>query len=273
MALETGTQLGPYEILATIGAGGMGEVYRARDTRLDRTVAIKVLPAQLSADHSLRERFEREARVVSQLTHPHICTLYDVGHEGEIAFLVMEYLEGETLAARIARGALPIEEALRTAAEVAEALDRAHRHGIVHRDLKPGNVFLVRGGGASFSPAHCQAARLRAGSCGCIARCRRHDRAAHITHAADTARRRARHISVHGARTTRRARRRCTERHLCVRRSYLRNGHWSESVRREESGQRHCRNPRTPTAGDVRGDIIGADRTRAHRRDVSGQRP
>jgi Tol biopolymer transport system component/predicted Ser/Thr protein kinase len=146
MALATGTRLGPYEILSPAGAGGMGEVYRARDTRLDRIVAIKVLPAHLSEDPVRRQRFETEARAVSKLSHPHICTLYDVGREGGIDFLVMEFLEGETLANRLARGALPPDQVLRHGIEIATALDKAHRQGIVHRDLKPANIILTRSG-------------------------------------------------------------------------------------------------------------------------------
>jgi serine/threonine protein kinase len=145
MSLAPGSRLGPYEIVAPLGAGGMGEVYRAKDTRLERTVAIKVLPDHLSSPEA-RQRFEREARTISQLSHPHICTLYDVGHEGGVEYLVMEFLDGETLADRLVRGALPIEQALRYGIEITEALDRAHRAGIVHRDLKPSNVMLTRSG-------------------------------------------------------------------------------------------------------------------------------
>jgi len=181
MALSSGTRLGPYEILSPIGAGGMGEVYRAKDTRLDRVVAIKVVLGHVSADAEFRERFDREARAISSLDHPHICTLHDVGHEGDIDFLVMQYLEGETLADRLARGSrptsdptraqaaasttaatdiataigavstmsrgpLPLDVTLRYAAEIAGALDAAHRRNIVHRDLKPGNVMLTKSG-------------------------------------------------------------------------------------------------------------------------------
>src|SRR5437588_5944502 len=140
MTIVSGTRLGPYEIVAPLGAGGMGEVWRAHDTRLDRSVAIKILPAELAHNAQLRARFEREARTISQLNHPNICTLYDVGD----GYLVMELLEGEALADRLARGPLPIPEVLRLGAQIAEALDRAHRAGIVHRDLKPGNVFITR---------------------------------------------------------------------------------------------------------------------------------
>jgi serine/threonine protein kinase len=146
MALTTGTRLGPYEIESQLGAGGMGEVYRARDTRLDRSVAIKVLNAQLVAGPELRGRFEREARVISQLQHPHICVLHDVGKEGSIDYIVMEFLQGESLAERLKKGPLPPEQVLTIAIEIADALEKAHRAGVVHRDLKPGNVMLTKSG-------------------------------------------------------------------------------------------------------------------------------
>src|SRR5712692_3628991 len=156
MPFEAGTRLGPYEIIAPLGAGGMGEVYRARDTRLDRTVAIKVLTGALAADSESRRRFEHEARAIAALNDPHICTLHDVGRHGELDYLVLEYLEGETLADRLRRSpglpVLPINDALAIAIQIGDALDRAHRAGIVHRDLKPGNVMLVRRGGPSSSP-------------------------------------------------------------------------------------------------------------------------
>jgi eukaryotic-like serine/threonine-protein kinase len=146
MPLMTGARLGPYEIVAPLGQGGMGEVYKARDTRLDRLVAIKILPDALAADPMFRERFEREARTISQLDHPHICALYDTGREGDTSYIVMQYLDGETLADRLARAPLPLDDLLRYAAEIADALDRAHRSGVVHRDLKPGNVMLTKTG-------------------------------------------------------------------------------------------------------------------------------
>jgi Tol biopolymer transport system component/predicted Ser/Thr protein kinase len=146
MSVNAGTRFGPYEILSAIGAGGMGEVYKARDTRLDRTVAIKVLPTHLAGRSELRERFEREAKTIASLNHPHICTLYDTGHQNEIDFLVMEYLEGETLAQRLQKGSLPIQQVLQFAIEIADALDKAHRKGITHRDLKPGNIMLTKSG-------------------------------------------------------------------------------------------------------------------------------
>ena len=146
MTIPAGTRLGPYEIAAPIGAGGMGEVYRAKDTRLGRDVAVKVLPAHMSSSPELRQRLDREAKTISQLSHPHICTLHDVGHQDGTDYLVMELLEGETLADRLGRGPIPLDQALRIGIEIAGALDAAHRQGIVHRDLKPGNVMLTKSG-------------------------------------------------------------------------------------------------------------------------------
>jgi eukaryotic-like serine/threonine-protein kinase len=156
VTLGRGARLGPYEIVDLLGAGGMGEVYRARDTRLDRTVAIKTLPPSLGSHPELRERFEREAKLISSLEHPHICALYDVGEhpstaagQAPIAYIVMQFLEGETLAARLQKCAgtgLRLDEALRIAIEIADALDKAHRMGIVHRDVKPGNIMLTAAG-------------------------------------------------------------------------------------------------------------------------------
>jgi serine/threonine-protein kinase len=146
MPLNAGTRLGPYEILAPLGAGGMGEVYRARDTRLDRTVAVKILPSHLSSDPTLRQRFDQEAKAISSLNHSHICALYDVGHQDGTDFLVMEYLEGETLAKLLQKGPLPIAQVLKLGVEIADALDKAHRSCIVHRDLKPGNIMITKSG-------------------------------------------------------------------------------------------------------------------------------
>ena len=146
MPLPPGTKLGPYEVLAPLGAGGMGEVYRARDTRLERSVAVKVLPPHLSSNPEIRLRFEREARTVSSLNHPHICSLYDVGHQDGIDYLVMELVDGETLAHRLERGSLPPADVLQYGIEISDALDRAHQSGIVHRDLKPGNIMLTKSG-------------------------------------------------------------------------------------------------------------------------------
>ena len=146
MRLTSGTQLGPYEIIAPLGAGGMGEVYRAKDTRLDRTVAVKILPTHLSDNPAAKQRFEREARTISSLNHPHICVLHDVGSEAGIAYLVMEYVQGETLACRLQKGPLPLKQALEYGIQICDALEKAHRAGIVHRDLKPGNIMLTASG-------------------------------------------------------------------------------------------------------------------------------
>src|SRR5271155_193358 len=146
MALTSGTKLGPYEIQSPLGAGGMGEVYRALDTRLDRIVAIKVLVSHLSSSPELKQRMEREARAISSLNHPHICHLYDIGSQDGTDYLVMEFLDGQTLAERLRRGALPLDESLKVGIDVAEALETAHRAGIVHRDLKPGNIMLTKAG-------------------------------------------------------------------------------------------------------------------------------
>jgi eukaryotic-like serine/threonine-protein kinase len=166
--LSVGMKLGPYEVVAPVGAGGMGEVYLARDTRLGRDVAVKVLPARFSNAAEFRERFEREARAISALNHSRICTLYDVGHQDGVDYLVMEYLEGETLAERLKRGALPLKETLRVGMEVCEALDVAHRAGIVHRDLKPANIMLTKSGVKlmDFGLAKASAARGGTGSGG-----------------------------------------------------------------------------------------------------------
>ncbi len=146
MALASGTKLGPYEIQSPLGAGGMGEVYRALDTRLDRVVAIKVLASHLSSSPELKQRMEREARAISSLNHPNICQLYDIGSQDGTDFLVMEFLEGETLAEKLRKGAPPLSEIYKTGITVAEALAFAHHSGIVHRDLKPGNIMLTAGG-------------------------------------------------------------------------------------------------------------------------------
>src|SRR3974377_1505167 len=164
MALASGTKLGPYQIQSPLGAGGMGEVYRARDTRLERTVAIKILPEQLSKDPLRKQRFEREAKTISSLNHPNICTLHDIGSQDGVDYLVMECVEGETLAKRLEKGPLSLEQVLKYGAQIADALDKAHRAGIVHRDLKPGNIMLT-GTGAKlldFGLA-CPAAALMGG--------------------------------------------------------------------------------------------------------------
>ncbi|HYM76434.1 MAG TPA: protein kinase [Candidatus Dormibacteraeota bacterium] len=164
MPLSSGSKLGPYEIQSSLGAGGMGEVYRARDTRLERTVAIKILPAHLSSNAELNARFEREARAVSSLNHPHICHLYDIGTQDGTAFLVMEYLDGETLADRLRKGPLPLKQALQLGMQITEALATAHKAGILHRDLKPGNVMLTAGGAKLLDFGLAKAAPTLSGS-------------------------------------------------------------------------------------------------------------
>src|SRR5277367_4713166 len=146
MPLAQGSKLGPYEIGVPLGAGGMGEVYRARDTRLERIVAIKILPAQFSSDPVRKQRFEREAKTISNLNHPHICVLHDIGQQDGMDYLVMECVEGETLANRLEKGPLPLEQVLKFGGQIADALDSAHRSRVVHRDLKPGNIMLTASG-------------------------------------------------------------------------------------------------------------------------------
>ena len=146
MTLASGTKLGPYEIQSPLGAGGMGEVYRAKDTRLDRTVAVKILPSHLSDSPEARQRFEREARAISSLNHPNICVLHDVGSQDGTSYLVMEYVQGETLDSRLQKGPLPLKQALECGVQICDALEKAHRAGIVHRDLKPGNIMLTAAG-------------------------------------------------------------------------------------------------------------------------------
>ena len=146
MPLRAGERLGHYEIVSPLGAGGMGEVFRAIDARLGRAVAIKVIPPQRAAREELRQRFEIEARAIASLNHPHICALFDIGEQNRAAYMVMEYLEGQSLAERLKKGTLPLEEALRHAIHVADALDQAHRRGVYHRDIKPGNIMLTKTG-------------------------------------------------------------------------------------------------------------------------------
>src|SRR3990172_9392083 len=146
MPLQSGVRLGPHEIQSLVGSGGMGEVYKARDSRLNRTVAIKVLLRQLSQQPEARARFEREAQVIASLNHPHICVIHDVGNQDGTDFIVMEFLEGETLARRLERGPLPLDQALTYATEMADAIDKAHRQGVTHRDLKTANAMLTKSG-------------------------------------------------------------------------------------------------------------------------------
>ena len=208
MTLAKQLRLGPYEIQAPLGHGGMGEVYRAIDTRLGRTVAIKVLPRQVAESPARRQRFEREARALASLSHPHICPLYDVGEQDGLPFLVMEALDGETLAARLVRGALPIDQVVRHAIEMADALDHAHRQGVIHCDLKPSNVMLTRSGVKLLDFG---VARLCA-----TETCRR--LASREADRSDDHRRRddGRHAPVHGARTNGGAGEGWPDRHLRI---------------------------------------------------------
>jgi len=146
MPLLSGAKLGPYEIVSALGAGGMGEVYRAKDTRLDRTVAVKILPEHLAQNTEAKQRFEREARSISSLNHPNICALYDVGKQDDTSYLVMEFVQGETLETRLLKGPVPLKQALEYGIQICDALEKAHRAGIVHRDLKPGNIMLTPAG-------------------------------------------------------------------------------------------------------------------------------
>src|SRR5437899_2619236 len=253
MTISHGSRLGPYEVLAQLGAGGMGEVYRAKDTRLERTVAIKVLPQRLSSSAEVRQRFEREAKTISQLSHPHICALYDVGREGETEYLVMEYLEGETLFERLAKGPLAFDQVLRYGLEIADALDKAHRQGIVHRDLKPGNVMLTKSGVKLLDFGLAKAVAPAAARSG----------ASLTTLPTQTGRDHSRDLPVHGARAARRPRRGRAHRHLRVRRGALRNGHRPEGVLRPQPG-----------FADLLDHDLGA-RARLHRRrdGAAGVRP
>src|SRR5438132_1956566 len=146
LRLLSGTRLGPYEVVERVGAGGMGEVYRARDTRLNRSVAVKLLPSELASDARFRVRLEREAKAISALSHPNICILHDIGRENGVEYLVMEFCAGQTLAERIDRGSLPLDQVLRYGIEIADALSKAHHAGVIHRDLKPSNIVLTKMG-------------------------------------------------------------------------------------------------------------------------------
>ena len=253
MSLDSGSQLGPYRIVGALGAGGMGEVYRATDTRLDRTVAIKVLPGDVANDPVQRERFEREARAIAALNHRNICTLHDIGHaqpsrppgagandtattreNRSVDFLVMEFLEGETLGQRLERGMLPFDEAVRIASEIAEALDVAHHQGIIHRDLKPGNVMLSASGVKllDFGLARLREPEGQEGIPGC-ADPRRADNGGHHS----------RHVAVHVARAARWEDRRRPVRHLRIRRHAVRDVYRSATFRRKESSEHHRIDP------------------------------
>jgi serine/threonine protein kinase len=250
MTLNAGTKLGPYEIVSPLGAGGMGEVYRAKDTRLGREVAIKVLPQHLSSNPEVRARFEREAKTVSALNHPYICVLYDVGREGSTDYLVMELIEGETLAQRVAKGPLPVADVLKIGAQIADALDRAHRAGVVHRDLKPGNVMLTRSGAKLMDFGLARATGLAGARSG--------SDVAAITQSPTVAqpltgrRLDCRNLPVHGTRTARRPRDRSTHGHLVIGLCALRNGNGQTRLRRRHAGESHLVDHARRAAADER---------------------
>jgi serine/threonine protein kinase len=254
MALTSGTKLGPYEIQSQLGAGGMGEVYRALDTRLDRTVAVKVLGSHLSSSVELKQRMEREGRAISSLNHPHICQLYDIGSQNGTDYLVMEFLEGETLAERLRKGALPLAEVFKIAIAVAEALAVAHRHGIVHRDLKPGNIMLTKGGAKLMDfglakPAECGlGTRKRAA----FVYCGGDDERAEPANSADHGGQHHWHHPVHGSGADRGERSGCSKRHFRIRGCALRDGGGEEAVFGKESDLAGVVNSRGRSGADQR---------------------
>ena len=223
MALTSGTKLGPYEIQSPLGAGGMGEVYRAIDTRLERTVAIKILPEHLSDSAEARQRFDREARSISSLSHPNICHLYDVGQQDGTSYLVMEYIEGETLGQRLRKGRVPLEQVFRIGAEICEGLEKAHRSGVVHRDLKPGNIMLAKGGAKLMD-------RAGEGTCGSAWGRLLFELDGDNVAAADYGRYDCRHDSVHVAGTVGGKRSGHTQRHLFPGCGSVRDGNRHEGV-------------------------------------------
>ena len=246
--LAPGSRVGPFEILSRLGSGGMGEVYRARDTRLDRAVAIKVLAPDLAGDRHGRERFEREARLISMLTHPHICTLYDVGSASdggsEMPYLVMELLDGETLASRLRRGALPVDQALKIGIEIIEALAAAHAQGIVHRDLKPANIMLTKSGVKLLDFG---LARLRAASGP-----GRHARATSVDEPLTFEGSLVGTLPVHGAGTGPRRRGRCARRSVRLRGGDVRDAHRIAGIRSRLAGGAGRGHPRARAAAHRR---------------------
>ena len=264
MSLKRGTKLGPYEIVAPIGAGGMGEVYKAKDTRLDRTVAIKVLPSHVASNPEVRQRFEREARAVSSLNHPHICTLYDIGSENGIDFMVMELIEGDTLADRLKKGALPLDQALRYGIEIADALDKAHRQGVVHRDLKPGNIMLMKSGAKllDFGLAKITAQQTNAAGLSALP-----TEAKPLTQEGSilgTFQYMAPE-QLEGKEAD------AAGRPLCARSRPLRNAHRAEGFRRRESGEPHHRDHERRARVHFRPSAFDAVRSRAPRSEVPGE--
>jgi len=277
VALTSGTKLGPYEILSPLGAGGMGEVYRALDIQLERSVAIKVLPANLSSDPGLRQRLEREAKAVSTLNHPHICTLHDIGSQDGVDFLVMELLEGETLADRLRRGPLPLEQIAKVGSEIADGLDAAHRAGIVHRDLKPSNIMLAKSGAKlmDFGLAKPAATSAAAG----VSSAPMLSAALTMTSPSPQGSPLTTAGSIVGTiqymspeqiegRDIRRP-----QRYFCLRRHSLRDGHGQARFRRQVATQYRQRDSREGTGAAQFGAADGASGVGRPGQDLSGERP
>ena len=232
MALVSGAKLGPYEIRSSLGAGGMGEVYRAHDSRLQRDIAIKVLPASLASDPLLSQRLEHEAKAVSRLSHPHTCTLHDIGHQDGMIFLVMELVEGETLEQRLSKGPLSPEQTIRYGTQIADALSKVHKLGFTHRDLKPSDIMLTKADAKLMDFGLAKPS----GTAPLSSRSARDDRR---TIEADRRWHAGGHISVHGTGTAGREGRRSADGHLCPRRSALRNGDRKASFQRQEPRKPH----------------------------------
>ena len=272
LPLTIGTRLGPYQTLALLGSGGMGDVHRARDTRLDRIVAIKVLKAQASTDPTRHQRFEREAKIVSQLNHPHICALFDVGQHEGIDYLVMEYLEGETLAERLKgprNRPLSLNEALSLAIQIANALDAAHRRGIVHRDLKPSNVMLTKAGAKllDFGIAKAMEADRAGGPDGAGGDVTGTDLQATLTDDGAL----LGTVQSHGPGAIGRARGRHPQRHLCFRRSAIRDVDGQAGIRRREPVEGHRRGARSRSPTGRHSAASDAARHDTHRSEVSSE--
>ncbi len=257
-----GSRIGPYQIVGRLGAGGMGEVYRARDPRLDRSVAVKVLTSSRGSTPEELERFEREARAIARVSHPNICTVYDVGQDAGVPFLVMELLDGETLAERVLRGPVPIDAALAIATQIAEALGELHSKGVVHRDLHSSNVMLTAVDQApALRPRQAERWRVRGQS-----------REGDQEPALDRPRDRARHAAVHGARAGRGTPGRRSHRHLCSRCRPVRNDHGACALSRHKSGELDGCDSDARTAPTFVADPDDAGQSRPCREEVPFER-
>ena len=259
--LEPGHALGPYRIETLIESGGMGEVYRARDTRLDRDVAVKVLRLHVASDPALKQRLEREAKALATLSHPHICPVFDVGHQDGIDYLVMEYLDGETLERRLTKGPLPLDQALRYAIEVADALDKAHRRGIVHRDLKPSNIMLTKRGAQllDFGLAKLRAPSPLAAIAAGVAQSPLTGQGTIIGTLQYMA-----PEQLNGEEADARS-------DIFAFGAVIYDGHRQEGVRGEDAGQHHCRDSRTRARGRFHVATDVAARTGPSHQDMSGE--